>query len=662
MIEKKNFKKNMFNLVIAFAVILGILSMSIVFSFYSVNKVSVKTENLIDSHIPHLRDISILQNEVDMILINLHEYYATLDSEYYYANQKKLDKVKKSLSKLNSSKDKTGQLITIIENLISYKKYSDLFHAEMELGRDRNWDTLRDYLAMSQKYAENIMDALNILSNHTRQLVSQESKSTLDNVKTLNYSYLIFSFSALLVFIFVLYNLYCRLKDQSKLYRAAYLDHTTSLPNRRYFEEKLNTIFDQNPNTRLTVLLIRLDRFKLVTGSFGHIVGDQLLNVISAWIVDIMKKQGVIFDVFQFTGVSWIVLLPDTNNKEVASQIADNILKMSNYPMNLEDRELASSCSIGICASPEHGNNVEDLLSNVDSALRLSKKEGGNCFRFYEKQMSDDAKKWVEIENALRFAINNNEFELYYQPKYDAQNEQVNGVEALLRWSNNGESISPSVFIPIAESSGLIVSIGNWVLNRACQQWVEWKKAGLKLVPISVNVSALQFMAPDFINQVMSAITRSGMPPSMLELEITEEATVQDSGRVIEVLNQLKHIGVSLSIDDFGTGYSSLSYLRQFPIDVLKIDRSFVLEINKSEADASVVKLILGLAKELEIKVVAEGVETIDQYQKLKNWQCDLIQGFYFSKPLPAIEYANLLLEDNKVLPMPSPLSIPSSI
>ena len=152
------------------------------------------------------------------------------------------------------------------------------------------------------------------------------------------------------------------------------------------------------------------------------------------------------------------------------------------------------------------------------------------------------------------------------------------------------------------------------------------------------------------------------MPPSMLELEITEEATVQDSGRVIEVLNQLKHIGVSLSIDDFGTGYSSLSYLRQFPIDVLKIDRSFVLEINKSEADASVVKLILGLAKELEIKVVAEGVETIDQYQKLKNWQCDLIQGFYFSKPLPAIEYANLLLEDNKVLPMPSPLSIPSSI
>ncbi|MEE9494117.1 MAG: GGDEF domain-containing phosphodiesterase [Gammaproteobacteria bacterium] len=327
--------------------------------------------------------------------------------------------------------------------------------------------------------------------------------------------------------------------------------------------------------------------------------------------------------------------------------VAGALLDLSVTPMRLQERELSVTCSIGMASVTGHAQSLDGLLKHADTALRDVMLAGGSSYLVYNDAMDNEAEQMLSIENDLRLAIQRNELELFYQPKIDPLDSRVACAEALLRWRKQGELVSPGVFIPIAEQTALIIPIGEWVLRTACEQWKQWSEDGLSCVPIAVNISAQQFRLADFPAQVQAILDSAGMPPQMLELEITEEAATGDQQQVIATMHALKGIGVTLAIDDFGTGYSSLSYLKHFPLDVLKVDQSFIREMLCSQDDQAIVEMIVSLAHRLAFKVVAEGVETVEQQRFLEALGCDLLQGFLFSRPLPANDFMQLLDVEN---------------
>lgn len=632
-------------LIFAFFFVLIFITSLVALSVDTVKKLSEKTEALIKSDIPELQKIADAQNILNNIIINLQQYYATLDRLHYEINPLLILELKNQIVLIK--KHDTENIINkaVLMDLQQFEAYSESFDIEMSLGKDRDWEKLRELLYKAQHESDNLILKLSNYSNRTRKNVSNTSALTLKKITTINRLQIGFNIGLLFVFLFIFLHLYRRIKDQKELYHLAYHSAVTNLPNRRYLEESLTERLSESPNDTFTLIHLNLDRFKFVTSSFGHQIGDELLVASSQWLCETLKKQNCPFEIYQFTNTSWLILLTTGSVIKTSSEIANELLTMSSTPMKLTDIKVTTSCSIGVCFNSTNEISVTELLSNVDTALRSAMQAGGNCFKYYSEEMRIETKEWIKTDNNLRYAIQKNEFELFYQPKINFRNDKIESSEALLRWKYDGIYISPGNFIPIAESSGLILKIGAWVLTEACQQWCEWQKQNLCPKPIAVNVSSLQFQEPSFPQQVRSILEKTDMPPSMLELEITEEAATNDPERVVSIMHELKKIGVSLAIDDFGTGYSSLSQLSKFPVDVLKVDQSFVRKMETSDRDASIVKLIIDLTKELNFKVVVEGVETETQYQRLKHWDCDLAQGFLFSRPVPANEFITLIQE-----------------
>lgn len=429
----------------------------------------------------------------------------------------------------------------------------------------------------------------------------------------------------------------------------AYYDALTGLPNRYMFRKYLNDMLNNSEEQALAVLFLDLDRFKVINDTKGHSIGDQLLKKVANRLQRRVQHVGM---VSRLGGDEFIILLEDTDRIKT-KDLARQLINEFSPPLELNGQEYFITPSIGISMYPEDGEDEETLIRQADTAMYLAKDRGKNNFQFYHPQLNSLSLRKMELETALRKAIEQESFTIHYQPQVDLKTGMIVGVEALLRWVHPTHGfISPGEFIPLAEETGLIVPLGKWVLQEACRQNKQWRDAGLSDIPVSINISVRQMQEEDFIECVERVVQELGVIPSCVELEITE-SIIQNIDESLLILNQLKELGFKLSIDDFGTGYSSLSYLKHLPIDKIKIDKSFVDDIVEDSSGGAIVKTIIDMGTNLNFTVIAEGIETEDQQQFLIQNGCELGQGYLFSRPLPLQEVKELLRQGivhNKII------------
>lgn len=427
-----------------------------------------------------------------------------------------------------------------------------------------------------------------------------------------------------------------RKKLEERLKFQAYHDDLTKLPNRKYFYYELNKMIQETSGTGklCAVIFLDLDHFKDINDTLGHSFGDDLLIAAANRLKERLQNKGV---VTRYGGDEFAIILYNLQNKFECISIMNRIMNSFSKPFTLNEFELFITPSVGISLFPNDGDDGETLVKYADSAMYHAKQEGKNTYKFFQKSYMKKSIERLVLASDLRKAIENDEFLLYYQPKLSCKTEKVNGFEALIRWDHPKHGmISPNLFIPMAEETGMIVHIDQWVLYQACLQIKEWQTQGLKPLKIAVNLSMLQFQQKNLLKVIRSFVKETGIDPSYLEIELTERVIMDDPEMALKNIKKLKSIGVQISMDDFGVHYSSLSYLKLLPLDRLKIDRSFLQDLLTNKDDQTIVKAMIQLAHNLELSVVAEGVETIEQYYFLKSLDCDEVQGFYFDKPLPA--------------------------
>ena len=447
-------------------------------------------------------------------------------------------------------------------------------------------------------------------------------------------------------------------KSRQKIERLAYHDSLTGLPNRLLFREYLQHMIAlaRRETNKMAVLFLDLDNFKRVNDTLGHQVGDQLLKEMAARLMSILRAEDFVHrETYQETsevlarlgGDEFIILLPKINESHDAAKVASRILEVMEEPFRFDGHELYNGTSIGITLFPDDGTEVNDLIKRADVAMYHAKEQGRNNFQFYSASYNLATSEHLSLESRLRRALDNHELELYYQPQVRTETGRIVGLEALLRWNDPEYGIVyPDQFIPIAEDSGLILPIGEWVLYEACRQIQAWNAKGLPRVFVSINVSGIQLQRQELTPVVDQALAESGLEPALLELEVTETILMKVKKEVIDDLGALQEKGLTISLDDFGTGYSSLNRLRELPIGKLKIDRSFVQGMVEDAQDAAIVSAILFIAKSLGLQTTAEGVETPEQAVRLAESGCDYLQGYLLSRPIPAADMAELLTDD----------------
>ncbi len=435
-------------------------------------------------------------------------------------------------------------------------------------------------------------------------------------------------------------------KQNEEITELATIDSLTGLSNRYAYNSKIDHAIKRakRHNRNFALMFLDLDRFKIINDSLGHQIGDLLLQHVAMRIIHCVRSTDT---VARLGGDEFTILLDEINDISDTSIVAKKILNKLSEPFHLEGHELSITASIGISTYPIDGSSLVELAKNADAAMYQAKESGRNNFQIYDPMMGEKAVENMALEASLRRALAEHEFVLYYQPQLDLATGKICGVEALIRWNSPKFGlVMPGDFIPMAEDTGLILPIGEWVLQNACFHNKAWQQSGLPKVRVAVNVSLRQLLNPNFLPSVDSALCSSNLDPKYLEIELTESSVMQKSNFSLDILRELKSRGIYLSIDDFGTGYSSLSHLKQFPINKLKIDRSFVIDI-KENADANaIIEAIIAMSHSLKLDVIAEGVETADQLNLLREKNCDQIQGYYLSRPKPVPKIAQMLKED----------------
>lgn len=430
-------------------------------------------------------------------------------------------------------------------------------------------------------------------------------------------------------------------EQQSRLNYMAFHDSLTALPNRSLFYDRIQNGISRANRTgrKLALMLLDIDRFKNINDSLGHDSGDILLKSIAGRLNEGVRDMDT---VARLGGDEFVVLLEGIHDLDDVRFVANKLLAHLARPMEIAGHEISITASIGISVYPNDGENTDELLKNADIAMYKAKEGGKNNYQFYAKGMSASAVNFLLLENDLRRGIDQEQLVLHYQPQIDFNSGELTGVEALVRWQHPERGVvSPAHFIPLAEETGLIVPLGEWVLKAACLQQKKWLEAGLKVPKIAVNLSTRQFRQKDFPGKVARVLGETGLAAEHLELEITESCAMENAGETINQLNQLNQMGLSLSIDDFGTGYSSLAYLKRFPIDKLKIDSSFIQDVPVDQNDMAIAKSIIDLAHNMQLIVVAEGVEQEQQADWLRQQHCDQVQGFLYAKPMDAAGFAS---------------------
>lgn len=433
-------------------------------------------------------------------------------------------------------------------------------------------------------------------------------------------------------------------QDKEEIIRhQAFHDALTDLPNRVLFNDRLTLALAAAHRIKedVAVMFLDLDRFKVINDSLGHSIGDELLQEVANRLKRSLREGDTLA---RWGGDEFTLLLPQAQSVDNITLIAYQILESLKQPFNIREHELHVTASIGIAISPHAGEEAETLLQNADVALYRSKEHGRGTYQLYSATMNSRAPDLLALENSLRHAIERNELLLCYQPKINIQTGAIVGLEALIRWQHPERGlISPATFIPLAEETGLIIEIGEWVLRTACQQAVEWHRQGLMPLSVAVNISAEQFFQPNLPEIVAQVLLQTQLDPQSLELEVTETAAVKNMDFTKSVLRQLKDIGVHIAMDDFGTGYSSLNYLKELPFNTLKIDQSFIRDLKPNTRDVEIINAVLGLGRGLNLSIVAEGVDNEEQLGVLQTLECEIVQGYLFSRPLPVDEVTTIL-------------------
>lgn len=428
-----------------------------------------------------------------------------------------------------------------------------------------------------------------------------------------------------------------------KLHHLALHDSLTRLPNRSLLEDRLSQAIHagERHQKQFAVMFLDLDRFKTINDSLGHHYGDKLLQAVAARLTACVRAEDT---VARLGGDEFVVLLGDVSAPSVVSMIAQKLLDAMAAPLVIEGQQQSVSVSVGISMYPEDGRSLRELMSNADSAMYHAKKMGRAHYQFFAPEMNAAAGARLQLEQALRRALELNQFELHYQPKVDVASGKLIAMEALVRWNSPERGmVPPAEFIAVSEEIGLIIPLGAWVLREACRQNRAWQQAGLPQMRVAVNLSAYQFRQKDLPEFIAGVLAEAGLAAASLELEVTESVVMHNPQEAARILERLHAQGIHISVDDFGTGYSSLSYLKQFRLDTLKIDRSFVRHISSDADDAAIVRSVIALAHSLRLKVIAEGVETNEQLAYLRELGCDEYQGYLRSKPVPAAQFEHML-------------------
>lgn len=436
-----------------------------------------------------------------------------------------------------------------------------------------------------------------------------------------------------------------RVQELLKVSHLLQYDVLTELPNSMLLGDRLTQAVAQcrRHDRQLAVMFIGLDRFKRINNALGHPVGDEMLKRVARALAAVVRESD---SVFRYGSDEFVVILGDITDSQLIKGVAEKLLATISTPHPIDGHDLTVTASLGVSVYPADGFDAVALIKKAETAMRNVKEHGPNDYRFFTEDMNRRARQQQTIESGLRLALQRKEFVLHYQPKLDLTSGEVVGVEALVRWNRPDHGlVYPSDFIPVAEDSGLIVPLSQWVLQEACQQACRWQAEGMRPLYLSVNVSAIDFRQRGFVDGIARTLKETGLDPTQLELEITESVLMQNIDTTVATLNAIKHLGIRLAIDDFGTGYSSLSYLQKFPVDVLKIDQSFVGDLSIDSNDAKLVSTIISLGKSLNLHIIAEGVETREQLEFLKIHHCEEAQGYYFSKAVEPQAFSQWMAE-----------------
>ncbi len=438
-------------------------------------------------------------------------------------------------------------------------------------------------------------------------------------------------------------------KAEETIRHLAFYDPLTNLPNRALFRDRLKQAINQAERNKklLAVLFLDLDRVKIINDTLGHDIGDRLLVGVARRLEECLREGD---SIARLGGDEFIVLLPGVNQMDDVVKLTEKILGSLKPAFNLDGHELFITASVGISIYPHDGEDANTLLRNADSALYRAKGQGRNNYQLFTRGMETEVLEQLELTNSLRRALDRDEFVVYYQPQLNIESGEIVGIEALVRWQHPEFGVlPPKRFIHWAEDTGLIIPLGEWVLKQACEQNRKWQMAGHPRLRVAVNLSALQFRQKNLVSTVEKVLADTNLPPDSLELELTETVIMENAGPSTSVPHSLRALGVRFSIDDFGTGYSSLSYLKRFPVNTLKMDRSFIQDLTTSTDDLAIATAVVTLGHGLNLTVLAEGVETEGQLETLKNLKCDRMQGFLFSEPIPASDFEEMLNENRRL-------------
>jgi len=454
----------------------------------------------------------------------------------------------------------------------------------------------------------------------------------------------------------VVIDITARKRAEERSRRQSSLDPLTGLANRILFNANLAIALEraEQAQQKLAILFFDLDRFRIVNDSLGHSIGDLLLQTVAKLITEAVRKRWQDAVIARWGGDEFTILLPVVPNSESVIATAREILAVLNQDLLVGGYSLRTTASIGIAVYPDDGEDNESLTKNADAALHFAKSRGRNSWQMYSRHMNLHSENVLILENSLRRAIAKEEFAVYYQPKVDAQTGRITGLEALIRWHHPDLGlVMPSEFVPLAEDNGLVVPLGEWILREVCLQNRQWRDRGLPMLPIAVNLSVRQFLQPNLLEVVERTLKQAGIPPRYLEVEITESLAMNDIEVTRAILKRFYQINVGITIDDFGTGYSCLSSLKHFPVNALKIDRSFIKDIADNREDQAIVQGIVTLGRGLNLRTIAEGVETIAQLEILRSLHCTEVQGYLFSRPMSAEDMTQLLAQTSGELVLP---------
>jgi diguanylate cyclase (GGDEF)-like protein len=527
--------------------------------------------------------------------------------------------------------------------LLQNQRFIDLFQLPRSAVEDDDDKTALEYVLAKVAEPEQFVQKVGYLYDHSEETSRDEIRLKTGTVLDRYSSPVVGADGQYYGRIWTFRDITDRKLAEERIKYLAFYDALTGLPNRVLLQDRLATALSgaRRRKSKVALLFFDLDRFKLTNDSLGHAAGDLLLQEVANRFKSYTREQDT---VARIGGDEFLIVLTDVEKIADAAIAAERLMHAMTVAFVIHDHPLNIGCSIGISIFPEHGADAEALLKNADAAMYSAKENGRNNFQFFTDDMNADVVERSTLENSLRLALEKEELFLMYQPQMDIATGNITGLEALIRWQHPDLGlVAPDKFIPIAESSGLIRTIGEWVLRTACGQARKWQEEGLPAISVAVNVSAVQFRHEGFCGLIRRVLHETGLAPQYLELELTESLLLADADITFSVLQELKAMGLTLAIDDFGTGYSSFSYLRQFRVSKLKIDRSFIRDVAVNTDDAAITTAIISMAKSLRLKVIAEGVEDEAQMSFLRLHQCDGIQGYYFSKPLSAAMAADKL-------------------